>query len=275
MNLLDLLQQKDLPLVMGILNATPDSFSDGGSYLSEGELQHHIDQMVHDGADMIDIGGESTRPYAEPVTAEEELRRVLPAIKAVRKKHPIPISIDTTKAEVAAQALQAGADIINDISACRFDPDMVKVVDRFQVPIIIMHMQGTPQDMQKQPHYKDVIIEISDFFRGRIAWLADSGISKDRIIIDPGIGFGKTVAHNLSIIKHLQDFSSIGCSLLVGYSRKSFIGKILDLEVHERDNASAIISTICAMQGAHILRVHDVKKTVAGLRLLQAIQSAT
>ena len=261
-------------LVMGILNVTPDSFSDGGRFFSKSSIAAQIDTMVESGADIIDVGGESTRPFAEPVSIDDELARVLPAIRQIRQRSPIPISIDTTKAEVARKALAAGADIINDISALRFDPDMIHLVRETDVPVIIMHMQGTPSDMQVDPHYKDVVGEISDFFKERLAWAEENGVPGKRFIIDPGIGFGKTVGHNLSILKRVTEFSSLGCPVLIGHSRKAFIGKILDLEVDERDVATAAVSALCVMQGVSILRVHDVKKTVEAVRLAEAINGA-
>ena len=263
------------PLVMGILNLTPDSFSDGGRFTHDEALSAQIKNMLDSGADLIDVGGESTRPYAEPVSEAEELRRVLPAIARIRAiHHSIPISIDTTKAEVARQALNAGADIINDVSALRFDPEMIRVAIAHETPVILMHMHKTPKDMQDEPVYGDVIQEITDFLVERIAWAAAQGLAREQIIVDPGLGFGKTVEHNLSILKHLRMFKNLGCPLLIGHSRKAFIGKLLALETQERDLATALISSYCATQGADILRVHDVKKTVQAVRLYEAIIQA-
>jgi len=261
-------------LVMGILNVTPDSFSDGGRFFSNSDIAAQIDIMVESGADIIDVGGESTRPYAEPLSIEDELARVLPAIRLIRQRYPIPISIDTTKAEVARKALDEGADIINDISALRFDQNMISLVRETEVPVIIMHMQGTPSDMQVDPHYDDVVVEIKDFFKERIAWAAENGVSGKRLIIDPGIGFGKTVEHNLSILRRVSEFSELGCPVLIGHSRKAFIGKLLNTEVDERDVASAAISALCTMKGVSILRVHDVGKTVQAVRMAEAINKA-
>ena len=261
-------------LVMGILNVTPDSFSDGGRFFSNSDIAAQIDTMVETGADIIDVGGESTRPFAEPVSIEDELARVLPAIRLIRQRCPIPISIDTTKAEVARKALDEGVNIINDISALRFDPNMITLVRESEVPVIIMHMQGTPSDMQVDPHYGDVVVEIKDFFRERIAWAAENGIPGNRFIIDPGIGFGKTVEHNLSILKRVPEFSELECPVLIGHSRKAFIGKLLNTGVDERDVATAAISALCAMKGVSILRVHDVEKTVEAVRLAEAINGA-
>ena len=261
--------------IMGILNVTPDSFSDGGRFLSSSDIAAQIDIMVNSGADIIDVGGESTRPFAEPVSIEDELSRVLPAIRLIRQCSPIPISIDTTKAEVARKSLDEGANIINDISAMRFDQDMISLVRETEVPVIIMHMQGTPSDMQVDPHYGDVVDEIRDFFKERIAWAAENGVSEKRFIIDPGIGFGKTVEHNLSILRRVSEFSELGCPVLVGHSRKAFIGKLLNREVDERDVASAAISALCAMKGVSILRVHDVGKTVEAVRIAEAINKSS
>jgi dihydropteroate synthase len=257
--------------VMGILNVTPDSFSDGGYFMDDLAIETQVTNMVAAGADIIDVGGESSRPFAEPVSVEEELVRVLPAIKSIRKNHTIPVSIDTTKAEVARKALDEGADIINDISALQFDPGMMDLVKETDVPVIIMHMQGTPRDMQVNPVYEDIVAEIKEFFAERLQWAEKNGVEQSRFIIDPGIGFGKTVAHNLIILKRLAEFNELGCPVLIGHSRKAFIGKLLDNEVDDRDVASAVISAICATNGAAILRVHDVAKTVQAVRLAEAI----
>jgi dihydropteroate synthase len=257
--------------VMGILNVTPDSFSDGGHFVNDLAIEAQVDKMVAAGADIIDVGGESSRPFAEPVSVEEELSRVLPAIKIIRKNHTIPVSIDTTKAEVARKALQEGADMINDISSLRFDPQMIALAKEIDVPVIIMHMLGTPTDMQVNPVYDDVVAEIKDFFEERLQWAAENGVQRSRFIIDPGIGFGKTVAHNLIILKRIADFNELGCPVLIGHSRKSFIGKLLDNVVDDRDVASAAVSALCVTNGAAILRVHDVAKTVQAVRLAEAI----
>ncbi len=264
------------PLVMGILNVTPDSFSDGGRFTQAEALSSQVRTMLESGADLIDVGGESTRPYAEAVSEHEELRRVLPAIACIRGLHrSIPISIDTTKAEVARQALTAGADIINDVSGLRFDPEMVRVAIDLEAPVILMHMRKTPKDMQDEPVYDDVVGEIMDFLAERISWATQQGLDREQIIVDPGLGFGKTVEHNLTILKHLQAFKKLACPLLVGHSRKSFIGRLLGLETQDRDLATALISSYCAAQGADILRVHDVRKTVQAVRLHEAISQAT
>ncbi|MEA2115695.1 MAG: dihydropteroate synthase [Thermodesulfobacteriota bacterium] len=257
------------PLVMGILNVTPDSFSDGGSFTSEEAIVRQVEQMILDGADSIDVGGESTRPFAEPVPEQEELNRVIPAIKAIRKiSSTIPVSIDTTKASVAGAALAAGATMVNDISALRHDPEMVEIVkEGYDGPVIIMHMQGTPGDMQVKPHYEDVVAEICTFFTDRIAWMEAQGINPSRIIIDPGIGFGKTLDHNLTLLRNIRELKKLGHPVLIGHSRKSFFDKLLRIPVEKRDCPSAIVSALCAKQEADILRVHDVGKTVAAIRL--------
>ncbi len=262
------------PKVMGILNVTPDSFSDGGQFDSEASACMQAEAFVASGADIIDIGGESTRPFAEAVAESDELQRVIPAIQAIRSKFSIPISIDTTKAEVARQALAAGADIINDISALRKDPKMISLVQETDVPVIIMHMKGTPGDMQVKPEYEDVVLEICDFFEERLAWLAQHGVNSERITLDPGIGFGKTVAHNLSILKHLAEFKRLGCPVLLGHSRKRFIEDITGLPVEERDLPTAVISALAVEADIDIVRVHDVRSTRIALQMAEAISRA-
>jgi len=261
-------------LVMGILNITPDSFSDGGHFTSAAAILTQADRLLAEGADLLDIGGESTRPGALPIPLAEETSRVITAIRAIRERHAIPISVDTTKSEVARLALAEGADLINDISALRFDSGMAQLLREHLVPVVIMHMQGTPGNMQQNPQYQDVIGEILAFLTERIIWAMDHGIAREQIIIDPGLGFGKTIAHNLTILKHLDRFNELGCPVLVGHSRKAFIGKILDLEVSERDQATAILSGLCAMQGATIIRVHDVAATVQAVKLVAAVRSS-
>lgn len=259
---------------MGILNVTPDSFSDGGLFFSEQAIKEGFQRLIEAGADIIDVGGESTRPFAVPVTLEEELNRVIPAVKLIRQISNIPISIDTTKASVAEQALDAGADIINDISAMRFDPQMAHIVRDRRCPVVIMHMQGTPKDMQIKPTYTDVITETIDFFRDRITFLTDQGIKREQIIIDPGIGFGKTLAHNLAILKNTAAYQVLNCPLLIGHSRKSFLGKILGQDLEDRDQPTAIISGLLSQHHVSIFRVHDVKKTRQALLLAEAIARA-
>ncbi len=260
--------------IMGILNVTPDSFSDGGACSSPAALMDRIDTLLAEGVGSIDVGGESTRPFAKPVSVKEELQRVLPAIRAIRaRSSSLPISIDTTKGRVAAEALAAGATMINDISALQHDPDMIRVVAGSMGPVIIMHMQGNPATMQLQPSYQDVVAEINGFFTERISSLVEQGIEQSRIIIDPGIGFGKTLEHNLTILRNINVFKQHGCPVLIGHSRKSFFGRLLDLPVAERDWPTAVVSAFCARQGVDILRVHDVRATRMALTLESALRS--
>lgn len=259
---------------MGILNITPDSFSDGGRFTSEAAILTQAEKMIAAGADLLDIGGESTRPGAQPVLLADEIERVVNAVRLIRRSHSIPISIDTTKNEVARLALDEGANLINDISGLRFDPAMAPLLREREVPVVIMHMQGTPGNMQQNPTYDDVIGEISAFLAERIAWAGRQGIPRERIIVDPGLGFGKTVTHNLTILKHFDRLTSLGCPVLIGHSRKSFIGKILACEVNERDLGTAILSGLCTMKGAALLRVHEVAATVQAVRLAEAVRNA-
>lgn len=260
--------------IMGILNVTPDSFSDGGNFASFEAALAQAERLIEDGADILDIGGESTRPFAAPVSCEEELRRVIPLIEAVRKKNAIPISIDTTKAVVAREALRAGADIINDISALRKDPEMIAAVRETHVPVIIMHMQGTPADMQIKPQYKDVVADIIDFFAERIDWITAGGVARERLIIDPGIGFGKTIRHNLLILKHLEKLSTFGLPVLLGHSRKRFLGEIAGIPAEaERDSVTAVAAALCFDKMA-IVRVHNVAATRQALQIAAALRQA-
>lgn len=259
--------------VMGIINCTPDSFYDGGNNFDMSSALDTARQMILDGVDILDVGGESTRPGAEEVTADEEIRRTAPVIREIRKEFPeIRISIDTTKSSVAVAAIESGAGLINDISGLRFDPEMAKVAAASNVPVCIMHMQGTPGDMQKNPEYPgDVCYEINKFFRERIDYTLSTGIKESQIILDPGIGFGKTVEHNLEILSRLSEFRSHGLPLLVGASRKSFIGKTLSLDPEDRLEGSLSAAVISIYGGADILRVHDVKETVRAASLADAV----
>jgi dihydropteroate synthase len=259
--------------IMGIINVTPDSFSDGGRYCTMDGIVAQVDALVAAGADILDVGGESTRPFALPVSEEEELRRVVPAIVEIRKKYSLPISIDTCKAEVARQALMAGADMINDVSALRHDPAMIDLVRTSTVPVVIMHMQKTPGDMQVEPYYQDVVGEILDFFRERLSWLRGQGVDCRRIILDPGIGFGKTLSHNLLILKNLSAFSALGQPVLLGHSRKRFLGDITGRLVGERDLATAVVSALAVMQGVSIVRVHDVASSKQAIQIAEAIDA--
>jgi dihydropteroate synthase len=257
--------------VMGVLNVTPDSFSDGGHYFETGKAIDHGIQMDRDGADIIDIGGESTRPYSEAVSAAEEMDRVIPVIEGLRKEIIAPISIDTCKARVAREALRAGASIINDISALRFDPEMARTAAQAGVPVILMHMKGTPGDMQKNPVYGNLIRDILDFLREAIERCEAAGIRRDLTVVDPGIGFGKTFDHNLQIIRELSRFQCLERPVLFGPSNKAFIGHILNREPHERDTGSMAAVAAGVMNGAHIVRVHHVRKAVETVRIIDAI----
>lgn len=259
---------------MGILNVTPDSFSDGGRFTALGAIETQIEKMIAAGVDIIDVGGESSRPFSDPVSVQDELDRVIPAIELIRRHHSLPISIDTTKAAVAEAALAVGADIINDISALRFDSAMIDLVGKTAGPVIIMHMLGTPKDMQVDPAYGDVVEEVAGFLEERLIWAEGHGVKRERFIVDPGIGFGKTVEHNLLILKHLAEFKRLGCPVLVGHSRKAFIGKILDREVDDRDVATAAVSALCVLKGVSILRVHDVASTLQAVRMAEAVELA-
>lgn len=259
--------------LMGIINTTPDSFSDGGLHFSRSAAVDACLRMVDDGADIIDVGGESTRPGSDPVSLEEELRRTLPVIESVSSKVNVPISIDTYKAEVAKRALDAGASMVNDISGLAFDPGMPEIVCRYGVPVAIMHIKGSPKDMQKDPSYTALIPEIMEYFRSRIAFAVKAGISEDRIIIDPGIGFGKTFNHNLQILHNLSEFTCLRRPVLVGPSRKAFIGKILDdAPATGRLEGTAAAVAISIMQGANIVRVHDVKEMAKVAKVADAIK---
>ena len=258
---------------MGIVNVTPDSFYDGGKRFDTGRAADDAVEMIDFGAEILDIGGESTRPGAQPVTLDEELRRVLPVIRELRKRCSVPISVDTYKEAVARAALDEGADIVNDISALRFDPAMAALVANEGVPLILMHMQGVPRTMQREPHYQDVLREVRDFLAERVRAAKQAGIAQEEIIIDPGIGFGKTLAHNLVLLKNLQSLNSLGQPLLIGVSRKAFIGKILNAAgPEERLDGSMAAAVSAALNGANILRVHDVSETVRALRVIDAIR---
>jgi dihydropteroate synthase len=258
-------------LIMGILNVTPDSFSDGGLFVEAEAAVEYAEGMVSEGADIIDIGGESSRPGADSVPAEAEMDRVLPVIEKLAKTTEIPISIDTYKSSVARHALDMGACVVNDISALRADPDMASVIAEAGVPVVLMHMKGTPKDMQLDPHYDSLICEIISFLRARIQAAVDAGISPSQIIIDPGIGFGKTVAHNLEIIRRLRQFKSLGKPILIGTSRKSFIGKVLALPVDDRLEGTAATVATAIANGADIVRVHDVREMARVVRMTDAI----
>jgi len=243
---------------MGILNVTPDSFSDGGQFLDTKSAVSHALRMVEQGADIIDIGGESTRPGSDPISINEELARVIPVIKGIRGESTIQISIDTYKSKVARAAIAAGANIINDISGLNFDPEMVNTVRDHRVPIVIMHIKGTPKNMQINPQYDDLIKEVIDYFKKQIDFCRENGVPKSKIILDPGIGFGKRLKDNFILIRELKRFTELGCPVLIGPSRKSFIGLTLDLPVEQRFEGTAAAITAGIMNGARIIRVHDV-----------------
>lgn len=257
--------------LMGVLNVTPDSFSDGDKFFKLEDAVEQGVKMAEEGADIIDVGGESTRPGSDPLPLEEELSRVIPVIRTLSEETHVPLSIDTYKAEVARQALDAGAQMINDISALRFDPKMKEIVKEYDVPIVLMHIKGTPKHMQKDPCYEDVIGEITEYLNQSIKMVQDSGMDKQKIIIDPGIGFGKRLEDNLNILKSLKKFSILRCPILVGCSRKSFIGKILDLPVEERLEGSLAALAVALMNGANMVRVHDVKESRRVARMVDAI----
>ncbi|MEK7702397.1 MAG: dihydropteroate synthase [Nitrospirota bacterium] len=270
------------PIIMGILNVTPDSFSDGGLFMSTTQAVKRAVQMEQEGADIIDIGGESTRPAAEPVSVKEELKRVLPVIKAVRLKVKIPLSIDTTKSEVAKAALDQGVSIINDVSGFTRDSKMFSIAKKSKAGIIIMHTKGRPQTMQKNPQYKNVTKEVYLFLERQIKQAIEMGIPKNKIVIDPGIGFGKTVNHNLTLMNHLSDFLTLGVPILVGPSRKSFIGKVLSplsegaiSSPFYRWEGTAAVVAISILRGASIIRVHDVASMMRVARVARAVATAT
>lgn len=261
----------DRPLIVGILNVTPDSFSDGGKFYKPDAAIAHAKQMIRYGADIIDIGGESTRPDSERISTEEELRRLLPVLNALVSKVKVPISIDTMKAEVAEECIKQGAHMINDVSGLRSEK-MVEVIARHKVPVIIMHMAGTPETMQENPSYTNVIGEIKEYLKAQAEKAKAAGI--EQIIIDPGIGFGKTLEHNLSLIKNLNEFKALGYPLLIGPSRKSFIGSILNLDVDDRLEGTLAAVTACILGGADIIRVHDVKECKRAAMVADTIKNA-
>ncbi|HHY97637.1 MAG TPA: dihydropteroate synthase [Firmicutes bacterium] len=257
--------------VMGIVNVTPDSFSDGGKYMDPFAAVEHAKTLVAEGADIIDIGGESTRPGSERVPCDEELRRVIPVVERLSREINIPISVDTYKAEVARRAIEAGASVINDISALRFDPDLGRVAADFGVPVILMHMLGEPGTMQRNPQYHDVVSDIISFFEDAVERAISAGIKPEKIILDPGIGFGKLPEHNLEILRRLREFRALGYPILVGTSRKSFIARIVGQSIEERDDGTMATVALAIAGGADIVRVHDVKRTVRMVRMTDAI----
>jgi len=259
------------PLVMGILNVTPDSFSDGGRFLEERTAVERALRLVEEGADILDIGGESTRPGAESVSAERELERIVPVIEAIIDEIPIPISVDTRKASVAVEAMKLGCHMINDVSACR-DPEMADVAVRFSSPIVIMHMQGEPETMQNNPTYADVVAEVGRFLGERAEFLRSRGVGADQIIVDPGIGFGKRFEDNLVLLRNIGKLQSLGYPVLVGGSRKRFLGALLDADTDNRLAGSLAVAARCWNEGIEIVRVHDVKPTRDLLTVLEAME---
>jgi dihydropteroate synthase len=264
-------------LLMGVLNVTPDSFSDGGRFFEWTRAVEHGKRLAEEGADILDLGGESTRPGSRPVSEEEELRRVIPVIEVLRPEISLPISIDTRKAAVAERALQSGADMVNDISALRFDEGMAEVVSRRRVPVVLMHMRGQPETMQADTRYEDLVGEIREFFRERIDYAVSRGIPRDRIILDPGIGFGKSLEekHNLILLKELGSFRDLNQPLMVGTSRKGFIGRILDLPPEEREEGTLATIVVAVQNGANIVRVHDVRRARRAVQMADAILRST
>lgn len=259
------------PLIMGVVNVTPDSFYDGGRYpLPEMAIAHAL-ELIDQGADIIDIGGESTKPGADPIAENEELARVIPVLEGLTRQVTIPISIDTTKSRVAARALDSGASIINDVSALRKDPAMASVIARSGAAVVLMHMQGTPQTMQRSPQYLDVGAEVLQFLDERVQTALQAGIARTNIILDPGFGFGKLVSHNLDLLKDLSCFMVLNCPLLVGLSRKGFIGNIVGKAVEHREWGTAAAVALAVDRGAHIIRVHDVAMTIDVVKIAAAL----
>ncbi len=263
------------PLVMGIVNVTPDSFSDAGQFATADRAIAHGLELVAQGADLLDVGGESTRPGAEPVAVDEELQRVVPVIEGLARQVPVPLSVDTSKAAVAQACLQRGAAIINDVTALAGDPAMIPVVRSFRAGVILMHMQGTPRTMQDQPLYADVVPDLLHFFEERIRAVTDVGLEPNRLVIDPGIGFGKTLEHNLAILAHLAEFQKLGRPLCLGVSRKGFLGRILGRAVDQRlPGALAVACHAMSQRAVQVLRVHDTAATRDVVRMWEILESS-
>lgn len=260
----------DIPKIMGIVNVTPDSFSDGGKYFSISDAVDHALKLIDEGASIIDIGGESTRPGSDPVKEKEELQRTIPVINKISQlRNDVIISIDTTKSEVARQALDSGAQIINDISGLTFDEKLIEVAKQYNAGIVIMHIKGNPKTMQQSPFYNDVVKEVYDFLSFQINKAIEKNVNK--IIVDPGIGFGKRIEDNFALIKELEIFQSLGFPILIGVSKKSFIGKVLDIETDEREVASVIMETVSVLKSARIIRTHNVKYCMQMVKLVSHI----
>ncbi len=258
------------PRLMGIINVTPDSFSDGGTTFDPAAAVEHGLRLAEAGADLLDIGGESTRPGAARVEAREELRRVLPVVRALSEKATVPISIDTSKAAVAREALAAGAEVVNDVTACRGDPAMIPLLAETGCGICLMHMQGTPATMQQKPTYANVLDDVFAFLRDRRDAAEAAGIARSKIALDPGIGFGKTLQHNLELVRHARRFHRLGCPVLVGHSRKRFIGAVLGAGAQDRTSGTSGAALALARHGVQVLRVHDVAAVAEALRLFEA-----
>ena len=259
------------PCIMGVLNVTPDSFSDGGRFLAADDALAQGLALVREGAAIVDIGGESTRPGSDPVSADEELRRVMPVVEALAGRVGVPISVDTMKADVARRALAAGASFVNDVSALRFDPGMLGVIAESGCPVCLMHMRGEPKTMQDEPVYADVVDEVLRFLEERMAVALAAGLREDQLMIDPGIGFGKTVEHNLALLRHLDRFTGFGRPVVLGTSRKRFLGAILGAEPAARTTGTVATTVMGLLAGAHVFRVHDVKPYFEALRVALAV----
>jgi dihydropteroate synthase len=263
----------DEPVVMGILNVTPDSFSDGGDFFKNGDALRQAEQMVNDGAVIVDVGGESTRPGAKKVSIDEEIDRVIPVVETIKAQFGVIVSIDTYKDRVArAAVMEGGADIVNDISALSFSEHMAETVAQLEVPIILMHIKGTPENMQKDPSYVDVVAELKQYFHNQIDYAYSKGIKKEKIMIDPGIGFGKRVEDNIEIVKRLKEFKEFDLPIMMGLSRKSFLGKIAGEEIpKEREVETITADVIAILNGVNIIRVHNVKNAVKSIKILKKL----
>ncbi len=272
--MLPLRERFPAPAVMGVVNVTPDSFSDGGAFLDPAAAIAHGLELAAEGADVLDVGGESTRPGSDPVAPEVELERVLPVIEGLVRETDVPVSIDTVKAEVADRAIRAGAAIVNDVTALRHDPEMAAVVAAAGVPVCLMHMLGEPKTMQDDPRYDDVVADVSAFLEERVDFARDRGIDPEQICIDPGIGFGKTVDHNLALLRHLDRIAAIGPPVLVGASRKSFLGVLTGEPLEGRDVATVAVNLAAVRRGAWMVRVHAVRPTRDALTVAAAIEAA-
>lgn len=271
---LRLLLSQEKALIMGVINATPDSFSDGGRFNSEPSAIQHALNLAEQGADILDIGGESTRPGAEPLSIDQELDRVIPVIEALVRRTPVPISIDTNKPEVMREAARAGVSMINDVNGLRAD-GAIDVAAQVKLPVCVMHMQGEPQTMQADPHYDNVVNTVESFFKERLGVFSTAGISVDDVILDPGIGFGKTLEHNLQLLKSVPQIrKNTGCEILIGVSRKSLIDKLLGRSVDQRLFASLGLAVQSILNGAKIVRVHDVRETFDAIRSVEAVRNS-